>query len=76
MTGLAAGEKVKVRHEDGRKYTLDVEVTAICSVDEFIGRVERVFAAGDGEITGGCILDELKGKEKTFKNDDIIPAAH
>jgi hypothetical protein len=69
MTGLDVGEKVKVRYVDISKdtYTLDVEVTKICPFNEFIGRVERVFAYGDGEITGGNILDELKGQERTFK---------
>jgi hypothetical protein len=71
------GEKVKVRYTEGQspfEYTLDVEVTAICSSDEFKGRVERVFAAdgpgASGEINGGHIL-KLVGQEKTFKTVDI-----
>ena len=44
MTTLAVGKKVKVRHDDGRKYTFDVEVTKIFPPSEFIGRVEEVFA--------------------------------
>ena len=75
MTSLAVGEKVKVPYKDGHKYTLEVEVTAICPSNEFIGRIERVFAAGDGEVTGGDVLD-LKGQKMTFKNGDILPAAH
>ncbi len=80
MTGLNVGEKVKVRYTEGQppfesEYTLDVEVAAICSFDEFKGRVERVFAANGpcapGEIDGGQILDKLKGQEKTFKTVDI-----
>ncbi len=67
------GEKVKVRHNDDFIYTLDVEVTAIFSSDEFIGRIESIFSNGS-EITGGNILI-LKGREKKFSNDDILPAA-
>jgi len=73
MTKPKVGEKVKVRHNDDFTYTLDVEVTAICSSDEFIGRIDSIFSSG-GEITGGNILI-LKGQEKKFKNDDILPAA-
>jgi hypothetical protein len=43
MAKVEAGEKVKVRHNDGFTYTLDVEVTAICAFNEFVGRVERIF---------------------------------
>ena len=71
MTRLAVGEKVKVPYKDGHKYTLEVEVTAICPSNEFIGRIERVFAAGDGEVTGGDIL-AVKGQEKKFRNENII----
>jgi hypothetical protein len=75
MTELLVGEKVKVRYTDGLKYTLDVEVTAICPPNAFNGRIERIFAAGPdlqiGEITGGDIL-ALKGEERTFKKEDII----
>jgi hypothetical protein len=77
VTGLNVGEKVRVHYTEGLppfEYTLDVEVTAICSFDEFKGRVERVFAVdgpgAPGEITGGHILI-LKGQEKTFKTVDI-----
>jgi hypothetical protein len=73
MPGLKVGEKIKVHHTDGDfRYILDVEVTAICSLNEFKGRVEKVFSnSGDrGEITGGHIL-ALRGQERTFKNEDI-----
>jgi hypothetical protein len=79
LAGSNVGEKVKVRYMEGRppvesKYTLDVEVMAICSSHEFKGRIERVFAANGlgapGEITGGDLL-KLKGQEKTFKVADI-----
>jgi hypothetical protein len=79
VTGLNVGEKVKVLYTEGQRpfeseYTLDVEVTAICSSDEFKGRVERVFAVNGlgapGEITGGDRL-KLKGQEKTFRTADI-----
>jgi hypothetical protein len=72
---MNVGEKIRVRYEDGFKYTLEVKVTALCPSNEFIGRVERVFAVGDGEIEGGDIL-ALKGQEKAFKKEDIVPAAH
>jgi hypothetical protein len=66
MTRPNVGERVKARYEDiDYKYTLDVVVTATRQPDEFTGRVERVFAAGEGEITGGRILG-LKGQELTF----------
>jgi hypothetical protein len=74
MTRHRIGEKVKVRYTDGRfEYTLDVEVVNICNPDEFMGRVERVFAANPdkgGEITGGHV-QELVGQEKIFKSLDI-----
>jgi hypothetical protein len=74
MAKVEAGEKVKVRHNNDFTYTLDVEVTAICPFNEFIGRVERIFSDG-GEMTGGNIL-ALKGQEKKFRNDDILWRAH
>jgi hypothetical protein len=75
MAKVEVGEKVKVRHNDDFTYTLDVEVTATCPFNEFIGRVERVFSGGGGEMTGGNIL-ALKGQEKKFRNDDILYPAH
>jgi hypothetical protein len=74
MAKVEVGEKVKVCHNDDFTYTLDVEVTAICPFNEFIGRVERIFSDG-GEMTGGNIL-ALKGQEKKFGNDDILCPAH
>ena len=68
---LTIGQKVKVRYIDQFSYTLHVEVTAICAFNEFIGRVESVFATNGTEITGGEIL-KLCGKELTLKNSDII----
>ena len=74
MTSLRIGEKVKIRYTDSDfEYTLDVEVVNICEPDEFIGCVERVFAANPdkgSEIVGGNVR-ELIGQEKTFKNVDI-----
>ncbi len=75
MIGLDVGKKIRVRYEDAFKYTLEVKVTALCPSNEFIGRVERVFAVGDGEIEGGEIL-ALKGQERVFKTEDIVLAAH
>ena len=72
---MNVGEKIRVRYEDAFKYTLEVKVTALCPSNEFIGRVERVFAVGDAEIEGGEIL-ALKGQERAFKTEDIVPAAH
>jgi hypothetical protein len=72
---MNVGEKIRVRYEDGFKYILEVKVTALCPSNEFIGRVERVFAVGDAEIEGGEIL-ALKGQERAFKTEDIVPAAH
>ena len=65
-------EIVKVRHIDLYTYILHVEVTAICEFNEFIGRIDNIFAEGAGEISGGEIL-KLKGQQKTFKNSDVIP---
>ncbi len=78
MAGLKVGEKVKVHHVDGDfRYILDVEVMAICPPNEFMGRVESIFSNwGDrGEIQGSDILNELKGQEKTFENEDIAASA-
>jgi hypothetical protein len=50
---------------------LDVEVTAIIAPDVFTGRIKRIFAADEGEITGGNIL-HLKEQERTFKQSDTI----
>ena len=75
MTRLAVGEKVKVCYKDTFKYTLDVEVTAICPPNEFIGRVEGI-SSDRAEVIEGKIRDDLVGKEKTFKNEDIILRAH
>jgi hypothetical protein len=67
------GQEVKVRHEHrGFKYTLDVTVTAISSPDTFIGRIEAVFDPGVGEVVEGEVLRDLKGREATFRNEDII----
>jgi hypothetical protein len=71
MTGLAAGAKVKVRYVDGdRTCTLDVEVTKLWPPDEFSGRVDAIFC--NGQITGGQTFNELMGKEKKFRNEDIV----
>jgi len=71
MTGLVAGEKVKVGYLD--QYTLDVEVTAICPSNEFIGRIEAVFEKGLAQmITGGQLYRALIGLRMIFKNEDIV----
>jgi hypothetical protein len=66
---MAVGDQIKVRYGE---YTLDVEVTQISAPGEFVARVERVFATGLGEVTGGDIL-AIKGREMTFKNVDFAP---
>lgn len=76
MTALAVGGKVRVHHEDGFKYILHVEVTKICPPNEFMGRVESVFANSPerghvGEIDKGDILT-LRGQEMTFQNADVV----
>jgi hypothetical protein len=71
MTALIVGEKLKVRYLDDRTYTLDVEVTAIRSPSEFIGRIEAIFLPGE-VITGGRTFDELMGQEKAFENGDVL----
>ena len=69
MAELQLGEKVKVRYTDQFDYTLDVVVIAICEFDEFIGRVERVFACpskfdAGGEVLGSNMRRELEGSGK------------
>jgi hypothetical protein len=71
MTGPVAGEKVKVGYLD--QYTLDVEVTAICPSNEFIGRIEAVFEKGLAQmITRGQLYRALIGLRMIFKNEDIV----
>jgi hypothetical protein len=75
MTALEVGKKVRVPYvDDGFAYTLCVEVVAIHPANNFIGRVETIWSnSGDqGEVTGGRIVDGLKGQEKNFKSEDII----
>lgn len=76
MTALAVGWKVRVHHQDGFKYIFHVEVTTICSPNEFMGRVENVFANSPemghvGEIDRGDILT-LRGQVITFQNADVV----
>jgi hypothetical protein len=71
ITGLVVGEKVKIDYLD--KYTLDVEVTAICPSNEFVGRIEAIFEKGLAQmITGGELHRGLIGQRMTFKNEDIV----
>ena len=46
-------------------------ITEVSEPDEFEGQIERVFATGAGEITGGDILD-LRGQKTLFKKADIL----
>ena len=71
MTGPVAGEKVKVGYLD--RYTLDVEVTAMCPPNEFVGRIEAVFEKGLAQMTtGGQLYRALIGLRIIFKNEDIV----
>ncbi len=74
VTQLSVGEEVRVRHEDGDcKYTLGVEVMAVCPPNEFIGRIEAIFETGLVlMITGGERYRELIGQKIKFKNEDIV----
>jgi hypothetical protein len=68
---VVAGEKVKVGYLD--QYALDVEVTAICPSNEFIGRIEAVFEKGLAQmITEGQLYRALIGLRMIFKNEDIV----
>ena len=67
MSKLAAGQVLKIRYVDQFPYTFDVEVTAIGDSDEFTGRVKRIFAADDGEITGGDILRAGRSKRRYLR---------
>ena len=74
MPGPSIGDKVKVGYTDGFSYTLHVKVTAICSPSEFVGFVEAIFGAGEGELfPGNKIVSELKGQNRRFKTAAIIP---
>jgi hypothetical protein len=68
---MTVGEKAKVGYLD--KYILDVEVTAICPSNEFIGRIEAIFEKGLAQmITGGELYRGLIGQKVTFRNEDIV----
>jgi hypothetical protein len=73
MTAPLVGEKVRVSYADksGSPYVLHVEVLEITASDQFIGRIESIFAKGIGEVTGGDIL-ALKGQKATFGVGDLI----
>ena len=73
MTELLIGGKVKVSYANkgGFPYVLHVEVLETAENNQFIGRVESIFARGSGEVTGGNILG-LKGQKMTFSADDLI----
>lgn len=71
MAKVRVGEKVKVRYEDDRIYTLDVEVIATRPSD-FIGRIEAIFLPSVGEITNGHAFNKLMNQEKTIENGDIL----
>jgi hypothetical protein len=71
MSARSIGELVKVSYVDQFEYVFHVEITAINAALEFKGRIKRIFAANDGEITGGKIL-QLKNQERTFNETDIV----
>lgn len=73
MPAPLVGEKVGVSYSDksGSPYVLHVEVLEIAARDQFIGRVESIFAKGIGEVSGGDIL-ALKGQKAAFGTCDLI----
>jgi hypothetical protein len=64
------GSVVKVRHEEGFRYVLHVQVVRLTD-SGFVGRVQAVFAEQSGQVTGGDIL-RLVGTEKEFGNSEIV----
>ncbi len=70
------GETGIIRDKDSDQHLLEVKATAVRpSKDnrtelEFVGRVERVFDVGGGEV-----LSLLVGQERTFKRQDIVDGA-
>jgi hypothetical protein len=74
MTVPLIGEMVRISYanDSAFRYVLHVEVLSVAEKGLFVGRVERVFAQGNGEITGGEILDEVKGKAMNFSLSDLI----
>jgi hypothetical protein len=70
---LFVGQTVSVC-EDGSKYILVMEVTAVSPFDlepdEFTGRVQSVFTVAGDEIEEGATA--LKGQEVKFKKADIV----
>jgi hypothetical protein len=73
MTAPLIGDKVRMNYVDksGFRYVLHVEILSVTESDRFVGRVGSVFAEGNGEITGGQVLDDLRGKEITFSASDF-----
>ena len=74
MTSPAVGDKAQVRYVDSDStYTLAVDVMAVPSPHEFIGRVIAIFLTGArAEVTEGSIVTELGGREKRFRIEDIV----
>lgn len=78
MVPPSGGATVKIRHvePDNFKYTFHVVVIERSEDTEFVGRVQRIFAAGPGEgeleMCGNDICRRFKGQQKAFKNSDII----
>jgi hypothetical protein len=71
MAAPSVGQHLRVRYIDGYRYVLHVEVTEPGQSDEFVGRIDGVFAEGDGEVSGGSVR-KLLGQEMTFKASDIV----
>ena len=77
MTKLAVGEKVDVRHKDQISYIFRVQVTAIPLPNEFIGRVDEIFAdprdgSGSGAICPDADIHKWIGKQMSFSTDAIV----
>jgi hypothetical protein len=66
------GNKVKLHYSEGAfSYTLHVENVETRGGKKFVGRVKHVFGKGQGEVTGGTMLDLIGGEIK-FTDEDII----
>jgi hypothetical protein len=70
ISGPASTWAAKLPEGISRPTAAGVEVRAICPPNEFIARIEGIFCSG--EITGGHTFNELMGRERTFRNEDIV----
>ena len=71
MSKISVGNVVKIKYISQLVYILKVEIISIDSPEEFVGRVEEVFAQNFGEVTRGNILG-LKDKVIKHQIIDIV----